>query len=609
MSSLYQAPWHRHPTWRLTLRLYDFYGACTTALSSLPTTATFGPGYWHVAYLILLALFTLPAQSAADIVWKDQTLTGHSLNAQTSGLPSENLVPVRAPLVQGCTLDLSSLSLRSSPREGSLPSLAVVVVWQEAVAAGCFSYGQIYRLFVGAGGPGKLEIRGLVFGSAGDGQHRFFGSPLVEPYGDLAVHNSAIHVMLVADLTAKLLLNPYPLDNISRRATLSMLVDHSPWSVLFDSAGFAAQKYIFLLASASLVLYILWETVLVLCTLTAWNRRVLMYIAALGYLLVFTMLQPYDSNNRTLQMAVYASWIVGYVVFTLFLNAWGSIVEKLHSEPSLLRHHSIAHLGAAIVVSLSILLKLWAFAAESYQFMMIASGVIAYEVPAIIGLQTTFLAYLVWSFLRQTTIIAISRHTKKALHSVAVLCVVAIVGCTCIVTMGIVMASPARFTVTGYVAAIVLYKLGQCLILASIFAVLWVREHARRTRPPISEHEFYVEVESSCICPSRAAGSLHSLVDKGLVLGDASLVYNLAKSKDYLNDQRLLTSDSLARIDSGDGSTHGTCHIGAHVSLHNQLDDHALISTVTRKHSKRHVYVPLEPLSNSQMQQSNSARQ
>ncbi|KAJ2885923.1 hypothetical protein H4R27_001058 [Coemansia aciculifera] len=240
-----------------------------------------------------------------------------------------------------------------------------------------------------------------------------------------------------------------------------MLVDHSPWNALFDSAGFAAQKYIFLLVSGGLVLYTLWETVLVLCTPTAWNRRILMYIAAIGYLLVFTVLQPYDISNRALLMAAYASWIVGYVIFTLFLVAWGSIVEKLHSEESILRHHSIVHYSAAIVVSLSILIKLWAFAAESYQFLMIANSVIAYEVPTIFGLQTVFLGYLVWSFLRRTTIIAISRHTKKALRNVTVLCVVAIIGCTCIVVMSVVMASPAQFTVAGYVAVIVLYKLGQ----------------------------------------------------------------------------------------------------------------------------------------------------
>ncbi|KAJ2067151.1 hypothetical protein GGH13_005426, partial [Coemansia sp. S155-1] len=545
----------------LLLRRYDIAQYAQSTPPRSARSPDVDRSHWHIALIMILALLMLPRQSVADIVWKKHTLTGYTLNTHTPGLFGENLVPVRAPLARGCTFDINSLSARSSLKEVLQPNLAVVVVWQDAVAAGCFSFAQIYQLFVSAGGFGKGGIRGVVFGSAVDSRHRTFGSPLVEPYGDLEVLNSAVHIMLVADYTAKSLIDRLPPDVGARRATITMLIDRSPWNALFDSAGFAAQKYIFLLASGSLVLYTLWETVLVLCTLTAWNRRILMYIAAIGYLLVFTVLQPYDINNRALQMAAYASWIVGYVIFTLFLVAWGSIVEKLHCEESILRHHSVVHYIAAIVVSLSILIKLWAFAAESYQFLMIANLVIAYEVPTIFGLQTVLLGYLVWSFLRRTTIIAISTHTKKALRNVTVLCVVAIIGCTFIVVMSVVIASPAQFTVAGYVAVIVLYKLGQCLILTSIFSVLWVRKHARRTRPQVSEHEFYVEVESSCIRPSRhiphVDGSRASIVGRGLAHNDISLIYGLAKSEGYSYDQRFLTSDSLARIESGDSSTTG----------------------------------------------------
>ncbi|KAJ2909306.1 hypothetical protein GGI21_002016, partial [Coemansia aciculifera] len=245
-----------------------------------------------------------------------------------------------------------------------------------------------------------------------------------------------------------------------------MLYQRSPWSALHRSAGFAAQKYTFLSISGGLVLYTLWETALALWTPTAWNQRMLMYIAAIAYLVVFTVLQPYNTNNRALEMAAYASWIVGYIIFTIFIVAWGAIVEKLHGDDSILRHQSVLNYGAAIAVSLSILIKLWAFAAESYQFLMIADLVTAYEIPAIFGLQTALLIYLVWSFLRRTTIIAISRHTKKALRNVAVLCTVAISGCICLLVMGVVIASPARYTVAGYLAVIMLYKLGQFLVLA-----------------------------------------------------------------------------------------------------------------------------------------------
>ncbi|KAJ2461212.1 hypothetical protein GGF42_000347 [Coemansia sp. RSA 2424] len=529
----------------------------------------------------------------------------------------ESLVPVRAPLVQGCTLDINSIAARSSAREARA-DLAVVVVWQEAVDVGCFTFAQIHQLLVNAGSLGKGAIRGVVFGSAVDSRYRAFGSPLVEPYGDLEAHNSIAHVMLVADYVAKSIVDHLPSSSGASNATLAMLGQRSPWDALFASAGFSAQKYIFLSISGGLVLYTLWETALALCTPTAWDQRMLMYIAAIAYLVVFTVLQPYNAHSRALQMAAYASWIVGYIIFTLFTVAWGAIVEKLHSEETILRHQSMLNYGAAIVVSLSVLIKLWAFAAESYQFLMIANLVIAYEVPVIFSLQTALLGYLVWSFLRRTTIIAISRHTKKALRNVTVLCVVAIIGCACIIVMSIVMASPARFTVAGYVAAITLYKLGQCLMLASIFAVLWVREHARRTRPQICEHEFYVDIESSCIRPSghasRVTGSQMGLVGRGLAHNDSSLVYGLSKPADYTYEQSFLTSGSLARIQSGSSSgtdTQDACLSALHVALRTPqhlLDDHAAIAGITRKHSKRHVYVPLEPLSNSQMQRSNSKR-
>ncbi|KAJ2745317.1 hypothetical protein GGI20_002249 [Coemansia sp. BCRC 34301] len=320
-------------------------------------------------------------------------LTGYTLNAQTLDILRENLVPVRAPLVQGCVLDVNSLVAHSSTR-ASRADLAVIVVWQEAVNVGCFSFAQIYKLLVSAGGLGSGPIRGVVFGSAVDSLHHPLGSPLVEPYGDLEVHSSETHVMLVADYVAKLIVDHLPPGPGIFNSTLTMIGKRSPWSALFDSAGFAAQKYIFLSMSGGLVLYTLWETALSLCTPTAWNQRILMYIAAIVYLVVFTVLQPYSINNRALQMAAYASWIVGYIIFTLFTIAWGSIVEKLHSEDTMLQHQSALNYIAAIVVSLSVLIKLWAFAAESYQFLAIANLVISYEVPAIFSLQTALLAYL-----------------------------------------------------------------------------------------------------------------------------------------------------------------------------------------------------------------------
>ncbi|KAJ1871266.1 hypothetical protein LPJ55_004005, partial [Coemansia sp. RSA 990] len=166
-----------------------------------------------------------------------------------------------------------------------------------------------------------------------------------------------------------------------------------------------------------LILYTFWEIGLMLCAFTIWNRRMLMYLSAIGYLIVFTLLQPYSMNSRAAEMIIYASWIAGYLSLTLFIVAWGAMVQNIYVYGKLivLKYHRAIHSTAAIIVSLSILVKLWAFAAESYQFFIIANYVVAYEVPAVFGSQTALLGLLIWAFLHRTFNIAISEHTKSVL--------------------------------------------------------------------------------------------------------------------------------------------------------------------------------------------------
>ncbi|KAJ2007887.1 hypothetical protein GGI04_001346 [Coemansia thaxteri] len=562
--------------------------------------------------------------SSANITWDGKTVPAYTLNEHSADSYYDTLVPVRVPLVPGCALNTNSLlSCPARVANGSSPAVswAAVVVWQEAVAAGCFSFAQVYQLLADTGCTSSGAIKGIVFGSSVDSPTRMFGSPLVEPYGDLHAHNPAVHVVLVAASTAKSIASFSLVDLGARNATIELAGERSLWSLLTETTGFAAQKYVFLILSAALTLYTLWEVVLTLRTHTAWSMRIVMYMSAIAYLIVFTVLQARHVSNRALQMAAYASWIVGYVIFTLFVVAWSAIVEKLHSKKTLLRHHCVVHYSSAAIVSLSVLLKLWAFAAESYQFLVVVDLVIAYEIPAIFGLQTLLLGYLAWSFLHHSSRIAISKHTKSSLRNVIVLCMVAILGCACMVAMGVTVASPARYTLSGYMAVTVLYKLGQCLMLVAIFGVHWVREHARRTRPKVNEHEFYVDVDSHRIHAGRPVSnesdSHLSLVGRGAEQGRTVTKYANIKVDGHTHDQSCMASMLSSDGERDSVLTGGT--VGRHepeLNCYRQTpsclchNDTALASTarVLRKQSKRHVYVPLESISGSQISQSASKR-
>ncbi|KAJ2390088.1 hypothetical protein GGI05_003313, partial [Coemansia sp. RSA 2603] len=121
-------------------------------------------------------------------------------------------------------------------------------------------------------------------------------------------------------------------DNTTMPQFIRLVAEQSPWESLANSPAFSAQKYIFMCLSISLILYVIWNIGLMLCTTTIWNRRMLMYISAIGYLVVFTLLHPYTTSNRAAQMAIFASWIVGYISFTLFVVSWGNTVQSIHSH-------------------------------------------------------------------------------------------------------------------------------------------------------------------------------------------------------------------------------------------------------------------------------------
>ncbi|KAJ2551047.1 hypothetical protein EV175_003837 [Coemansia sp. RSA 1933] len=273
--------------------------------------------------------------------------------------------------------NVSSLDTMQSPSLG----LAAIVSWDEAVAAGCYSYAQFIQNLHEAGVDSELDIREVIFGSAIDNDAVLFGSPIVEPYGDIGHTDSGLSMTLTSASTARLLLADI-LQSTMNNATLQIVQELGPWNILAQATGFKAQKYTFLAVSIILILYTFWEIGLMLCTLTVWNRRMLMYLSAIGYLVVFALLHPYNINSRNSQMTIYVFWIIGYLSFTLFIISWGSMVEKIHTRAVvILMHHRKIHYGAAVLVSLSILLKLWAYAAESYQFSSIADSIVKYELP------------------------------------------------------------------------------------------------------------------------------------------------------------------------------------------------------------------------------------
>ncbi|KAJ1941490.1 hypothetical protein FBU59_003484 [Linderina macrospora] len=368
--------------------------------------------------------------------------------------------------------------------------------------------------------------------------------------------------------------------------TVYIATNPGPWNVLDKSRGYAAQRYLFFAISILLILYIFLEIGLMLCTQTVWNKRMLMYVAAITYLIIFTLLRPYSMNNKAAQLTIFVSWIIGYMSFTIFIVAWGSLVGKIHRHRRLLTLHNTVHYIAAGMFSFSMLFKTWAYAAESHGLVQIVSMVLEYEMPVVFGVQTALLAMLITAFLTRTFRIAISRYTKTVLRNVAIMCLVALLGCLCILVLSILLATNGPMYVSGYMAATVLYSLGQCLLFIAIFAALWIRDHAKRTRPMFHEHEFYVDIEEPDnpmvpLEPQQAV--LHNDGD------DSSAI--MPPEVFDMEGESIFGNESPRHVSPA--STIGSQF--SHVNVTAVRSNEGAVPSLTRKTSQRHVFVPLAP--------------
>ncbi|KAJ1987098.1 hypothetical protein GGI25_003341 [Coemansia spiralis] len=576
----------------------------------------------------------LPATDA-ELIWNRQHFASFSFyqddaHSATSGV----FVPKHLQLVQNCAFDATNATSSQILDESTdaSPEFIAVVAWDEAVAAGCYSYAQVAQNLHQVGVNGKLGISGIIFGSSISNKNVPFGSPIVEPYGESKFIDISMHLTLTSAATAQLLLNDIARSNSSSNNILYLVQDTGPWNRLASAPGFKAQKYIFLCVSVALLLYTFWEIGLMLCTFTVWNQRMLMYLSAIGYLVVFAMLQPFNMNSRVSQMAVYVSWIIGYLSFTVFIVAWSSMVKKIHVGAIFLLHHQIVHYGAAALVSLTILLKLWAFAAESYPLSGIADAIVLYEMPAVFSIQTALLCFLIVSFLHRTFGIAISKHTKSVLRNVAVLCVTALLGCICIVALSITITTSARYFVQGYLTIVVLYSLGQCLLFVAIFGALWVRGHAKRTRPLFNQHEFYVDLDLQPVhAESALSDALRDNSSNNCANSIISIYSESVHQLEIMSQQRyhiyypqteggqsLPTTQSQTSVGGASNTSSASAAVISTLPITVAMDtitavvspslrtrSQALLHTeIRRKGSQRHVYVPLEPASARKMQSS-----
>ncbi|KAJ1906909.1 hypothetical protein LPJ81_001079, partial [Coemansia sp. IMI 209127] len=89
----------------------------------------------------------------------------------------------------------------------SSSGLVAVVSWDDAIAAGCYSFAQLTQNLHEAGMDSELGIRGIVFGSSIENDDVLFGSPIIEPYGDIKHVYAGLYMALTSASTARLLLS------------------------------------------------------------------------------------------------------------------------------------------------------------------------------------------------------------------------------------------------------------------------------------------------------------------------------------------------------------------------------------------------------------------
>ncbi|KAJ2793037.1 hypothetical protein H4R21_006051, partial [Coemansia helicoidea] len=168
--------------------------------------------------LLLMAACLSPA--AAEIRRGSQTIVGFSAFQCPPGAADGYFAPVHVRLEENCTVSIGGTAQLPLPS----PSAVAIVVWDEAVAAGCFSFAQVAQRLVAATPPANTTIRAAVFGSAVGRRDAHFGSPIVEPYDDLQAAVAGLLVMMTAAPDARALAATPP------GALLYLRSEPGPWN-------------------------------------------------------------------------------------------------------------------------------------------------------------------------------------------------------------------------------------------------------------------------------------------------------------------------------------------------------------------------------------------
>ncbi|KAJ2698235.1 hypothetical protein FB645_005688, partial [Coemansia sp. IMI 203386] len=191
--------------------------------------------------------------SAAKIFWDDHKFSSFTLHQGSSATTDADYLLFRQGFQPGCILDTANTDQdlpRINNRQRLLPQLALVV-WDDAVGCGCFSYAQVANLVAQST---QQAVDGILFGSAVTNDNYPYGSPIIEPLSELQTSSehsssaSSLFLTLTASSTAKSLAAGLEKKSTNANESYTIVIqvhaETSPWDMLIASPGFLAQKYL-----------------------------------------------------------------------------------------------------------------------------------------------------------------------------------------------------------------------------------------------------------------------------------------------------------------------------------------------------------------------------
>ncbi|KAK9765488.1 hypothetical protein K7432_006141 [Basidiobolus ranarum] len=385
---------------------------------------------------------------------------------------------LKAEILDGCRISPFS-SNNTQLTYNNVSTMAIFISWKEASAKNCYEFSDIVSLLASL--SKQLQsfnyptLKVAVFTSTLESKFSF-GNLYHESYGNYFRDKpSDIYLTIVAKDHGDILSN---LLNAARNPpVIQIWKEPGPWNRLLQSPGFAVMQWLYFACS---ILFLIYITYRLYCFYVIHrifiDVRVGIYVASFAYLLIGVCVDANKINGVVGQIAIYVSWLVGYLAYGGLLLTWGRIVLEMHGRTQRLRiFYTLLYfcMGNFTLVVILLIVGVSSKIAIVYKIAVI---MMTNEVPVLFLLNAVLLGYYGCSFLRNLKVLELSARSQHCMRKLTLLAFATIPGWLLLMLTALLLASTLTATVVGYVANMITYRLAGFQLYGVFFLILALGE-------------------------------------------------------------------------------------------------------------------------------------